>query len=188
MKGKKAMMDDLFDLVFTIVAAFFTLIFLSGVLNASVNNSHEITLQHLDEYSAEQTFVKYLESPATVEGQQMTVADLIVWSVNNNEYGELDDMTYQLLANGVNKYIVMLFDREEYIEDTKDLTPAALQKYSGEGVSFSPAKVNLRRADVVNDELDDHAKPHFIDLPNYQGKEPKQIRVLFKFRQGERNG
>ncbi len=45
--GKKAMMDDMFDFLFTVFAAFFVLMFIGTVLSSSVNNNEEQVLDHL---------------------------------------------------------------------------------------------------------------------------------------------
>ena len=46
-RGKKAMMDDMFDFLFTVFAAFFVLMFIGAVLSSSVNNNEEQVLDHL---------------------------------------------------------------------------------------------------------------------------------------------
>ena len=46
-RGKKAMMDDMFDFLFTVFAAFFVLMFIGTVLSSSVNNNEEQVMVHL---------------------------------------------------------------------------------------------------------------------------------------------
>ncbi len=178
MKGKRAMMDDLFDLVFTIVAAFFVLIFLSGVLNANVNNSHKITLQHLDDFSAEQTFVKYLESPATVEGQQATVADLIVWSVNNYKYEELKQVTHNLLDTRNFNYNIIFYDTKEFREKTEGRNIVRV---------FDSIVYKGQILSRLGGELQVNYLYSVMQLPNYKNKDLKSITVLFKYKGAPRN-
>jgi hypothetical protein len=181
MRGKKAMMDDLFDLMFTIVVAFFALLFLSGALNANVDNSNEIALNAFDEYLAEQRFLTFLESPATIQGKQGNVAELIVWSVNHDDFEGIEQQALQLLEEGKNRFILMTFDKDEFMETTQGFTDRQL---SSDLRLVSIAKHNFWRREFARDDLDDSLKPHFVDLPNFKGQSPQYIRVLFKYKQG----
>jgi len=47
---KKAMMDDFFDLIFTVMVCFFLLFFINFTLQSSTNNSNKQSLEHLADY------------------------------------------------------------------------------------------------------------------------------------------
>lgn len=48
--NRKGMLDDLFDLLFTVIVGFFLFFFLNGVLNAGINQSHDRSLRELDSF------------------------------------------------------------------------------------------------------------------------------------------
>ncbi len=57
---KKGMLDDLFDLMFTVLVGFFLFFFLNGVLNAGIDRSHDQSLLHLDSFRVKDSAINNL--------------------------------------------------------------------------------------------------------------------------------
>ncbi len=58
--NKKGMMDDLFDLLFTVIVGFFVFFFLNGVLEQSARGSVDVSQQQLARFVAEASAVTQL--------------------------------------------------------------------------------------------------------------------------------
>lgn len=58
--NRKGMLDDLFDLLFTVIVGFFLFFFLNGVLNAGINQSHERSLLELDSFRLKESAINNL--------------------------------------------------------------------------------------------------------------------------------
>lgn len=65
------MLDDLFDLLFTVIVGFFLFFFLNGVLNAGINQSHDRSLRQLDEFRLKESAFNNLN----VQVQEGTLTD-----------------------------------------------------------------------------------------------------------------
>lgn len=62
-RGKKAMMDDLFDLLFTVIAAMFVYFFVSMIIQGSINAAHRQTEIDLEGSNAQRSLIAFLQNP-----------------------------------------------------------------------------------------------------------------------------
>ncbi len=58
--NRKGMLDDVFDLLFTVIVGFFLFFFLNGVLNAGVNQSQDRSLAGLDSFRLKESALNNL--------------------------------------------------------------------------------------------------------------------------------
>ncbi len=77
MKGKKGMMDDLFDFLFTVIAAFFILFFISMALSGGAAKAADKSLERVDEVNSNFILLNYLRAPV---GEGKNIVDLILTS------------------------------------------------------------------------------------------------------------
>ena len=65
--NKRAVVDDMFDLIFTVVAAFFILIFVGSALQEGPESSERESLEQLGEVVAKENLLRYLQTGNTTE-------------------------------------------------------------------------------------------------------------------------
>jgi hypothetical protein len=94
--NKKAMMDDLFDFLFTVITLFFSLMFIQVVISGNVQDKQELTLDRLSEFTGSQLMIDYLNSPIEVNGNKMTMQDLIILAVNTGDDNLLKEKSKDL--------------------------------------------------------------------------------------------
>ncbi len=75
--NKSGMMDDLFDFLFTVIAAFFILFFVSMALGGGAARAEKRSVEEIDELNSNYELLNYLKSTATVEGTELNMMDLI---------------------------------------------------------------------------------------------------------------
>jgi len=78
MWNKKAMLDDAFDFLFTVFAAFFLLMFLGMVFNSGFANSAAITASKVNDVETKSSLMVYLQTKTEVEGKSVSFANLIL--------------------------------------------------------------------------------------------------------------
>lgn len=78
------MMDDFFDLLFTIIALFFMFFFVSTIFNTDVEQKKEITLDelHLSQNGGE--LLHLLQYPVLVDEKEIKMKGLILLAANTN--------------------------------------------------------------------------------------------------------
>ncbi|MBU0457715.1 MAG: hypothetical protein ABH824_03905 [Nanoarchaeota archaeon] len=82
-KDKKGMMDDFFDFFFTVIIAFFILLFLNITLSGGLERSTEATYRKIGAVDAKNNLLMYLKSPV----DDGNMADLIIkWYYNKENY------------------------------------------------------------------------------------------------------
>ncbi len=108
---QKGMVDDLFDLLFTVIAVIFVLFFLSASLTGSVNNSQRLTLQEIGKENSKAVLLDFLQEEADPQffnvplAEGVTVADVIILAEREPElkhglanliYNETSNPSYPL--------------------------------------------------------------------------------------------
>ncbi|MFC1686845.1 hypothetical protein ACFL0E_00625 [Nanoarchaeota archaeon] len=96
--NKKAVMDDMFDFLFTVMALFFILLFVNMTLLWGVGEKEELALENIDVTNSNSVLLNYLNYPIDGEG---IIADLIVSA-------ETDKEAKKKLINLTNKLILDL--------------------------------------------------------------------------------
>ncbi len=91
--GKKGMMDDLFDFLFTVMMAVFSLFFLNIHLSGGVDKAKEQGLDKLNLINSDFVLLNYLRAPI---GLGRNIADLVSTSDLNLE--ELEKETYAFFS------------------------------------------------------------------------------------------
>ena len=127
--GKKAMLDDLFDFLFTVMIGFFLFFFLTSIVDKSIGEGKKETIHSLAEFKLGENNLQKLRMMLD-EGQTISygqVDDLIPKGLSFrscSDYQNKDDCVADVLNNA----------REEYFcawnED--------LKKCAAEGVSLPP--------------------------------------------------
>jgi hypothetical protein len=84
--GKKAMMDDLFDVLITVFLAFFILLFIGLTINGTVEEKREITLNHLESTEHVNDFL-VLERGILVEGGEIDTNNINIYIKRIRENG-----------------------------------------------------------------------------------------------------
>jgi hypothetical protein len=94
--GKRGMMDDLFDVLFTVMAAFFILFFAGLILSGSGADRERIATGEMGEMTAKENLLIYLKSPVS---NNRNMADLIVqWRYDKEKYNdELISESFEIL-------------------------------------------------------------------------------------------
>lgn len=89
---KKGMMDDMFDFLFTVMAAFFILFFIIS-LGGKAAEKGESALKDIEELNSNSVLLNYLRARV---GEGRTMADLIVTS--KLELTELEESTHEFFS------------------------------------------------------------------------------------------
>jgi hypothetical protein len=88
-KNKKGMVDDTFDLLFTVASIFFILIFISVVLNINAAAKEEVALEKFEVFTLHEELLVYLNSPVEVklnEGdKKITLRENLVIIANSDD-------------------------------------------------------------------------------------------------------
>ena len=74
--NKKAMLDDLFDFLFTITTAFFLLIFLGAILNGGVNESNKQAITRVAEFRQTESAVNNLRIQIYQQDNFFTIEEI----------------------------------------------------------------------------------------------------------------
>jgi len=100
--SKKGMMDDFFDIMFTVIAAFFMLLFVGGVLNGNISNSLEESAKNSLAVQESQQFSNFLISTVNYEEKDWLVQDLMLTVLEKTP----QDLTLfkQILSKQIEKY------------------------------------------------------------------------------------
>ena len=85
MKNKKAMLDDLFDFLFTVVVAFFAFMLISSIIDSGINARREQTLQNIDNFQIKQSANIFLQEKIIYEGKEYAVIDFIRQCLDGNK-------------------------------------------------------------------------------------------------------
>ena len=98
--------------------AFFVISILFYILFASFDATYMVGS---DQKSSESHFMllNYLRTPVEVNFNNLTMADLMVISVNNNNYDILTKKTQEILGNWENYYLVIVYDKSIYDKSKK---------------------------------------------------------------------
>ena len=135
---KKAMLDDLFDLLFTVFAGVFVYFFLSFSITANAEARDKVTLGNLGKTEAEKALVDFLATP--VQFEEHTVSLMEVLSSDLAHDTEKKRELFRKTAEGViGSALVHTVDYPNYKEDWKQhgwegIEPWSLQVYEGEKV------------------------------------------------------
>ncbi len=167
MMDRKGGLEDATDLLFTSLAVIFGIFFLSLALQGAVDKSHEETVKHIEELQSKWLMLDYLKTPVDVAGEQALLADLVVWSVEHEDYEKLETITEQLLKQEGDRYYITISDTADFSEEDSELEKIA------------EAKIIIKRADL-RDKPVRTMEGSFIHLP--QG-----VTVEFKFKPGDDN-
>lgn len=83
--GKKGMMDDFFDLLFTSIALLFLFLFVSSILNTDVETKKEATIAHLDSYQNDAALLHFLNYPSSIGERAATMKAVLLAAANVNK-------------------------------------------------------------------------------------------------------
>lgn len=96
LKDKRGMLDDLFDLFFTVLGGLFLLFFIGAVVNGSLDKGEELSLMGAGDTGAKIDLMGYLNHLAP--GKGMTFAELIVQAEDDKVLkNELKKLTEEYL-------------------------------------------------------------------------------------------
>ncbi|MEA2036599.1 MAG: hypothetical protein U9O94_03770 [Nanoarchaeota archaeon] len=123
--------------------------------------------------AADIALLNYLRTPVNVEGDYIIVADLIVKSVNQEDYTLLKEKTQELLGRGNAFYSILIYDKEEYDSVEK-----------GEKFYWTPGSLGLKlqmhsREDIAINE-DSISE---INIPNYNTLIPS-VKIFLSYGEG----
>lgn len=121
LKGKRGMMDDFFDLVFTIVILFFALFFIQVVLNGDVESKQDISFKRMELFNNQELFLYYLNYPLSVEGTEMRMKDLILLAVNRDSEELFNEKNKEFFELRGVKGRVNVYDSKQYEEEGSSL-------------------------------------------------------------------
>ncbi len=76
-RGKEGMMEDLGDLIFTVIAAFFILFFLNGVLGSNADNNEAATNYLLREVQFKGHALDFLRTTTEIDGVKYSMLELV---------------------------------------------------------------------------------------------------------------
>jgi len=63
---KKAMLDDLFDLFFTVIAGFFLLLFIGVIINGTVDDDNKASFEGINLLKGDEVLLNYLNTPINI--------------------------------------------------------------------------------------------------------------------------
>jgi len=163
--NKKGIMDDMFDIMFTVVAFFFIWAFVTVALVGGIKENSELSLENTNEVSSNTALLNYLRTPV---GEGLTMLDLILLAENNKELRKkIKQITRQtildpntLVFNGVSIY---------YVGEKEHLTIGYQPKIPAYHAVFEiPGKKDLVRIKLLGRE-DYAAEKARIDAPGGPG-------------------
>jgi len=156
---KKAVFHDWLPLVVSIlvlVLMFFFMFFGRVISEANVNKALAETVSKLD---ADVIFLNYLNTPVKVWDRQANIADLIVWSINNREYAELEQKTEQILSGNDISWSITIYDGNKYFRAARAYEKGKLYSFSNyvAKIGLTERAILLRSGQILpvigNDQL-----------------------------------
>ena len=133
-KGKKGMMDDFFDLLFTSLALFFIIFFVQVILDTDAETKTDVTLSELHNFENEVQLLHLLDYPISVDGKTQKMKNIILLSVDvHNEALFKEKMRDYFEKNQVEGRIAV-YKTKDYLTNKEPL-------FSFSNVVFSAGKV-----------------------------------------------
>ena len=120
-KDKKGMMDDFFDLLFTVIALFFMLFFVSAIFNTDVETKKEATITHLDSYQNDAALLHLLAYPSSVEGRVVTMKTAILVAANTNRESLFQEKMREYFEKNNLEGGVAVYDSAAYAQGKEPL-------------------------------------------------------------------
>ncbi len=123
--NRKAMMDDFFDLIFTVMISFFLLFFLNFTFQRSVDNSNQQSIENVADFKRMESALNNLRVQIH-EGQNLEEKDITTLIKNS-----------KILAG---KTITSCFDYETQIECEKDSASTSQNQPDYECIWYQESK------------------------------------------------
>jgi|SRR3989344_862490 len=94
--GRKGVMDDMFDFLFTVVGAILLFMFISWVFNGSIDTMNQATMYKTEGVRGDQSAATMLKSPLIYKDQQLTTYSFILLflegkTVSENDFKQMID-------------------------------------------------------------------------------------------------
>ncbi|MBT3298637.1 hypothetical protein HN385_06930 [archaeon] len=96
--GRKAMMDDWFDYIFTIVAMFFIFLFAGSIFSGQLEQEQESMADQVDNWLGDDNVLSLMSMPIEKEELTMSYYEFITYS-QNIEIEDKPDLFYSPTAN-----------------------------------------------------------------------------------------
>ena len=135
---KRGVFQDWLPLVVSIVIltiVFFFMFFGRALSEAKIDAA---AMQTASQFEIDAIFSNYLISPVTVWDKQGNIADLVIWSINNDDYARLEEETKKIFIDDNIKWSVSIYDSAKY---SKFLEMAGRMGDTGRLNSFSNYRV-----------------------------------------------
>lgn len=133
-KGKRGMMDDFFDLLFTSLALFFIIFFVQVILDTDAETKTEITLTELHNFENDVQLLHLLDYPLS-DGKNQKMRDIILQYVDaHNEALFKEKMREYFEKNNLEGRIAV-YNSQDYLLDKEPL-------FSFSNVVFNGGKVS----------------------------------------------
>jgi len=88
--GRKGVMDDMFDFLFTVVGAILLFMFISWVFNGSIDTMNRATVYKTEGVRGDQSAATMLKSPLVYKDQQLTTYSFILMFLEGKTVSEDD--------------------------------------------------------------------------------------------------
>lgn len=143
------MLDDLFDLLFTVVTLFFCLFFINFVLSGNVEAKEEAALDNVNALNVEKALLHYLNYPVLIEDKEIKMRGLLLLAVNGDDEDLFEEKTEEYFEKRIMQGMVNIYNTKDYLEDEDFLFDFNnLDIFSGEETKATISLPNIENNEV----------------------------------------